>query len=155
MKGKTTIWLSIEVRINTSTFRSVLSGIPQDDPSKATAEVGGPWSRWHCPDLVGIFLCRRSSRVKVWNILSSFYSVLAGVPQNTILEPLLFMHCVNDLSENLVSWHELYADYVKIHRLLLVPRPITTCYIRSRFHWKSSHSYDSSIYPLSNALFCI
>ncbi|KHN83464.1 putative RNA-directed DNA polymerase from transposon X-element [Toxocara canis] len=68
------------------------------------------------------FLCGRSFRVKVGNALSSSHFVLSGVPQGSILGPLLFLLYVNDLPKSLLSCCKLYADDVKIYRPITDPQ---------------------------------
>ncbi|KHN89022.1 putative RNA-directed DNA polymerase from transposon BS [Toxocara canis] len=66
--------------------------------------------------------CGRSFRVKVGNALSSSRFVLSGVPEGSILGPLLFLLYVNDLPKSLLSCCKLYADDVKIYRPITDPQ---------------------------------
>ena len=45
-------------------------------------------------------------------------SVMSGVPQGTILAPLLFLCYINDLPENLSSKVRLYADDVLLYKTI-------------------------------------
>ena len=56
------------------------------------------------------FLKDRKQRVVLNGQNSIWVSVEAGVPQGSILGPLLFLIYINDLSENLVSNPKLFAD---------------------------------------------
>ena len=56
------------------------------------------------------FLDSRTQRVILNGQYSSWAKVEAGVPQGSILGPLLFLIYINDLSENLASNPKLFAD---------------------------------------------
>ena len=56
------------------------------------------------------FLNNRTQRVILNVHYSSWAKVEAGVPQGSLLGPLLFLIYVNDLSENLASNPKLFAD---------------------------------------------
>ena len=60
--------------------------------------------------LIKYFLCNRKQRVVLNGQRSSWVDVQAGVPQASILEPLLFLIYINDLTDNLVSNPKLFAD---------------------------------------------
>ena len=60
--------------------------------------------------LIKYFLCNRKQRVVLNGQRSSLVDVQAGVPQASILEPLLFLIYINDLTDNLVSNPKLFAD---------------------------------------------
>ena len=65
-----------------------------------------------CPplELIQSFLCHRFQRVVLNGQSSTWLPVTAGVPQGSILGPLLFLIYMNDLSNNLSSTAKLFAD---------------------------------------------
>ncbi|CAH8623495.1 unnamed protein product [Schistosoma bovis] len=67
---------------------------------------------------IGNFLCDRRQRVRVNGTLSDWKPVKSGVPQGTILGPLLFLLYVNELPLLLRSSTLLFADDVKIWRTI-------------------------------------
>ena len=73
-------------------------------------------------NLIIDFLDARKQRVALDGQYSSWASVKAGVPQNSILGPLFFLIFVNDLSDNLLSNPKLFSDDTS---LLSVVRDIT------------------------------
>ena len=56
------------------------------------------------------FLDNRTQRVILNGQYSSWAKVEAGVPQGSILGPLLFLIYINDLSDNLASNPKLFSD---------------------------------------------
>lgn len=54
------------------------------------------------------YLSNRTQKVMYRNIFSSVGHVKAGVPQGSVLGPLLFLLYVNDVAENMI----LYVDYM-------------------------------------------
>ena len=64
------------------------------------------------------YLCHRKQRVSLNNNLSSTSEVIHGVPQGSILGPLLFLIFINDLHlylQNNTSTIDLYADDTTIY----------------------------------------
>jgi len=76
-----------------------------------------------CGELLRIlsnFLQDRSQRVVLPNGTSTFCSVISGVPQGSILGPVLFLVYINDIVDlfgNTTVCTKLYDDDIKIPRL--------------------------------------
>ena len=56
------------------------------------------------------YLSNRSQRVVIRSCTSTSKPVHAGVPQGSVLGPLLFLIYVNDIAESLLSLTRLFAD---------------------------------------------
>ena len=61
------------------------------------------------------FLTGRSQCVIINGEQSDSTTVSSGVPQGTVLAPLLFLCCINDLPKNIQSTIRLYADDVILY----------------------------------------
>ena len=97
------------------------------------------------------FLSNRYQRVVLNGQASSWADVKAGVPQGSILGPLLFLIYINDLSENLKSTVKLFADDTSIFHV--VKDPNTSAEILNHdltrisewaYRWKMSFNQDPS-----------
>ena len=62
------------------------------------------------------FLCKRRQRVVVDGEHSQWVQVRSGVPQGTVLGPLLFLAYINDLPDHITSEVRLFADDCVMYR---------------------------------------
>ena len=64
------------------------------------------------------FLCNRTQEVMVNGSKSKSDPVISGVPQGTVLGPVLFVIYINDLLDDITSHGLMFADDTKIFRLI-------------------------------------
>ena len=67
-------------------------------------------------DWIERWLTDRRQRVVVRGEVSNWKSVLSGVPQGSVLGPLLFLIHINDLDDNITSNVLKFADDTKVFR---------------------------------------
>ena len=65
-------------------------------------------------DIITDFLSGRTFRVKVGDTMSDVFKVISGVPQGSVLGPLLFLIYINDIPNGIQSFLLLFADDLKL-----------------------------------------
>ena len=71
------------------------------------------------------YLTQRKQRVVVDGAASTQCTVISGVPQGSVLGPLLFSICINGITETSISvnsYRVLYADDVLLYRGIAEPK---------------------------------
>ena len=76
--------------------------------------IGGNVLNW-----IREFLTGRTQRVVVNNNTSTWAEVCSGVPQGSVLGPILFVLHINDLPDKVSSFIKLFAEDTKIYRPIL------------------------------------
>jgi len=75
---------------------------------------------------IASFLSDRSQRVVLNGAQSSWISVLSGIPQGTVLGPLLFLLYVNDITNNIYYKIRLFADDCILYWQIRTPSDCTS-----------------------------
>ena len=98
-------------------FSKAFDKVPHNRLCEKLAFYGirGPLLTW-----IRNFITNRTQRVILNGRSSQLSNVLSGVPQGTVLGPLLFLCYINDLPKNITSRVKLYADDVLLYS------PVTT-----------------------------
>ena len=94
-------------------------------------------------------MINRKQRVVLNEKSSSWTDIRAGVPQGSILGPLLFVICINDLVDGLSSNTKLFADDTSLFPVIY-DSVITTLEVKSDlarikrwvFQWKMNFNSD-------------
>ena len=85
--------------------------------SQTDAQIEMGWCRWTPAGLHWLSITGRTQRVKVGNSFSEPKPVTNGVPQGSVIGPMLFIFYINDIANEIspVSIHKLYADDLKAY----------------------------------------
>ena len=67
------------------------------------------------------YLSYRKQRVVIPGACSELVAITAGVPQDSILGPLLFLIYINDIVEDIHSHIRLFADDTSLHLIVNEP----------------------------------
>ena len=82
----------------------------------SSVEISGSLLQWFTD-----YLNNRKQRVVLPGTASSWTSIKAGVPQGSILGPLLFLIYINDIVENIHSSIRLFVDDTSLHTVVEAP----------------------------------
>ena len=100
--------------------------------------IGGNFLNW-----IKSFLRDRKQRVVLNGFKSSWSNVVSGVPQGSVLGPLLFLLYVNDLPECIENCKvAMFADDLKLYSTHVSNDDKTQCDISNVEKWSSAWQLD-------------
>ena len=96
-------------------FQKAFDSVPHDGLLQKLTSIGikGKLHAW-----IQSFLLNRKQRVKIKGCTSEWMDVLSGVPQGSVLGPLLFIIYINDIVDTLGCHCYLYADDMKLYKII-------------------------------------
>ena len=97
-------------------FAKVFDSVPHNKPIINLSKHGITGNLLHW---ISDFLSKRRQCVRVNSELSEWESVISGVPQGSILGPVLFIVYINDLPTDIIAKLLLFADDTKLIKMLL------------------------------------
>ena len=99
-------------------FRKAFDAVPHRRllSKLAAYSIAGNLLTW-----IGAFLTGRRQQVSVRGCLSQWSPVTSGVPQGSVLGPLLFILYINDVPEVVSSSIKIFADDTKVYRSVSHP----------------------------------
>ena len=101
--------------------------------SQLSIGVQGQVLRW-----IETFLAGRRHRVSLSGELSDWIQVTSGIPQGSVLGPILFVIFVNDMPDVLKNCCKLFADDAKLYRPILSDADIQSLQIDiDNMEWSS------------------
>ena len=113
--------------------------------------VSGQLLKWF-----GSFLRGRRQCVKINSVLSSWLQVTSGIPQGSVLGPLLFALYINELPSLVSSQLLMFADDIKLYRHIRSPidcRILQTdinILLDWSNHWLLSHTSECKVLHIGN-----
>ena len=112
-------------------FRKAFDSVPHNDLLVKLWNMGisGTLRRWFA-----FYLSNRHQCVSVNDSLSRQLPVISGVPQGSILDPLLFLAFINDLPSVITSQSLIFADDIKCFRQISTISQLQ-CDLDSLLYW--------------------
>src|SRR5664279_802390 len=97
------------------TFSKAFDSVPHQRLLRKIESYGiqGNTLKW-----ISSFLSSRRQRVVINGSQSPWTSVISGVPQGTVLGPLLFLLYINDITDGIQSDIRLFADDCILYRVI-------------------------------------
>ena len=93
-------------------FKKAFDSVPHQ---RLLIKLSGYGIKNDCINWISSFLCSRHQRVVVNGEKSKWFSVDSGVPQGSVLRPLLFILYVNDIPDLVDSKIKMFTDDIKIY----------------------------------------